>query len=122
MRITQDGESATAGLCLPNRRSSLRLALCALLACFISTFQLFAISAFLPAPFRRRERVRASMQPLAVSFSICTQRGVHAFKMRKIRIMEHVSLDGVISPPGDSDFAQGGWGLLNRDDMASRPD
>jgi dihydrofolate reductase len=23
--------------------------------------------------------------------------------------MEHVSLDGVISPPGDSDFAQGGW-------------
>ena len=29
--------------------------------------------------------------------------------MRKIRIMEHASLDGVISPPGDSDFAQGGW-------------
>jgi dihydrofolate reductase len=29
--------------------------------------------------------------------------------MRKIKIMEHVSLDGVISPPGDSDFAQGGW-------------
>ena len=29
--------------------------------------------------------------------------------MRKIRIMEHVSLDGVISPPGDSDFAHGGW-------------
>ena len=29
--------------------------------------------------------------------------------MRKIRIMEHVSLDGVISPPGDNDFAQGGW-------------
>src|SRR5271163_244800 len=29
--------------------------------------------------------------------------------MRKIRIFEHVSLDGVISPPGDSDFAQGGW-------------
>ncbi|HTB85677.1 MAG TPA: dihydrofolate reductase family protein [Candidatus Sulfotelmatobacter sp.] len=23
--------------------------------------------------------------------------------------MEHVSLDGVIAPPGDSDFAQGGW-------------
>ena len=23
--------------------------------------------------------------------------------------MEHVSLDGVISPPGDSDFAKGGW-------------
>ncbi len=30
-------------------------------------------------------------------------------KPRKIRIMEHISLDGVISPPGDSDFAQGGW-------------
>ena len=29
--------------------------------------------------------------------------------MRKIKIMEHVSLDGVISPPGDSDFAHGGW-------------
>jgi dihydrofolate reductase len=29
--------------------------------------------------------------------------------MRKVRIMAHVSLDGVISPPGDSDFAQGGW-------------
>ena len=29
--------------------------------------------------------------------------------MRRIRIFEHVSLDGVISPPGDSDFAQGGW-------------
>ncbi len=29
--------------------------------------------------------------------------------MRKIRIFEHVSLDGVISPPGDSDFANGGW-------------
>jgi dihydrofolate reductase len=28
---------------------------------------------------------------------------------RKIRIFEHISLDGVISPPGDSDFAQGGW-------------
>ena len=28
-------------------------------------------------------------------------------RMRKIRIMEHVSLDGVISPPGDSDFAKG---------------
>jgi dihydrofolate reductase len=23
--------------------------------------------------------------------------------------MEHVSLDGVIAPPGDSEFAQGGW-------------
>jgi dihydrofolate reductase len=30
-------------------------------------------------------------------------------KMRKIRIFEHTSLDGVIAPPGDSDFAKGGW-------------
>ena len=29
--------------------------------------------------------------------------------MRKIKIFEHTSLDRVISPPGDSDFAQGGW-------------
>jgi dihydrofolate reductase len=29
--------------------------------------------------------------------------------MRKIRIFEHTSLDGVIAPPGDSDFARGGW-------------
>ncbi len=32
--------------------------------------------------------------------------------MRKIRIMEHISLDGVISPSGrgeDSDYAHGGW-------------
>jgi dihydrofolate reductase len=29
--------------------------------------------------------------------------------MRTIRIMEHVSLDGVIQPAGDSDFANGGW-------------
>jgi dihydrofolate reductase len=29
--------------------------------------------------------------------------------MRKIRIFEHISLDGVIAPPGDSDFAHGGW-------------
>jgi len=32
--------------------------------------------------------------------------------MRKIRIMEHISLDGVISPTGrgeDSDYANGGW-------------
>jgi dihydrofolate reductase len=29
--------------------------------------------------------------------------------MRKIRIFEHTSLDGVIAPPGDSDFANGGW-------------
>jgi dihydrofolate reductase len=29
--------------------------------------------------------------------------------MRKIRIMEHISLDGVIQPDGDSDYANGGW-------------
>ena len=32
--------------------------------------------------------------------------------MRKIRIMAHISLDGVISPGGpneDSDYAHGGW-------------
>jgi dihydrofolate reductase len=29
--------------------------------------------------------------------------------MRKIRIFEHISLDGVIQPPGEDDFAQGGW-------------
>ena len=32
--------------------------------------------------------------------------------MRKIRIFEHISLDGVIAPGGrndDSDFANGGW-------------
>jgi dihydrofolate reductase len=29
--------------------------------------------------------------------------------MRKIRIMEHISLDGVIQPAGDGDFANGGW-------------
>src|SRR5882724_318512 len=32
--------------------------------------------------------------------------------MRKIRIMEHISLDGVIQPGGpgtDSDYANGGW-------------
>jgi len=30
-------------------------------------------------------------------------------KTRKLRIFEHISLDGVIAPPGESDFAQGGW-------------
>jgi dihydrofolate reductase len=29
--------------------------------------------------------------------------------MRKIRIFEHISLDGVIQPEGDDDFANGGW-------------
>ena len=29
--------------------------------------------------------------------------------MRTIRIIEHVSIDGVIAPPGDGDFANGGW-------------
>jgi dihydrofolate reductase len=29
--------------------------------------------------------------------------------MRKIRIFEHVSLDGVIEPDGEADYANGGW-------------
>lgn len=29
--------------------------------------------------------------------------------MRKIRIFEHISLDGVIQPEGDDEFANGGW-------------
>lgn len=29
--------------------------------------------------------------------------------MRTIRIMEHISLDGMISPAGDGDYANGGW-------------
>jgi dihydrofolate reductase len=29
--------------------------------------------------------------------------------VRKIRIFGHISLDGMIAPPGDSDFANGGW-------------
>ena len=29
--------------------------------------------------------------------------------MRKIRIFEHISLDGVIAPDGDGDYAHGGW-------------
>ena len=29
--------------------------------------------------------------------------------MRKIRIFEHISLDGVISPLGNDDYAHGGW-------------
>ncbi len=29
--------------------------------------------------------------------------------MKKIRIFEHISLDGVIAPPGDDDFAKGEW-------------
>ena len=41
--------------------------------------------------------------------------------MRKIRIMEHVSLDGVISPPGDSDFAQGGWSVPYRTPDGAAP-
>ena len=28
---------------------------------------------------------------------------------RKVRIFEHSSLDGVISPPGNDDYAHGGW-------------
>jgi dihydrofolate reductase len=29
--------------------------------------------------------------------------------MRKIRICEHISIDGVIQPDGDNEFANGGW-------------
>ena len=29
--------------------------------------------------------------------------------MRKIRIMEHISLDGVVQPEGGEDYANGGW-------------
>jgi dihydrofolate reductase len=29
--------------------------------------------------------------------------------MRKLRICEHISIDGVIQPDGDGDFANGGW-------------
>ena len=29
--------------------------------------------------------------------------------MRNIRVFAHISIDGVISPPGDSDYANGGW-------------
>ena len=29
--------------------------------------------------------------------------------MRKLRIFEHISLDGVIQPEGDDEFANGGW-------------
>jgi dihydrofolate reductase len=35
-------------------------------------------------------------------------------KMRKIRIFEHISMDGVIQPDGDSDFANGGWKMPYR--------
>jgi dihydrofolate reductase len=29
--------------------------------------------------------------------------------MRNLRIFEHISLDGFISPPGDDNYANGGW-------------
>src|SRR5262245_7297104 len=29
--------------------------------------------------------------------------------MRKLRIFEHISLDGFIAPPGDDAYANGGW-------------
>jgi dihydrofolate reductase len=34
--------------------------------------------------------------------------------MRKIRIFEHISLDGVIQPEGDDEFANGGWSAKYR--------
>ena len=41
--------------------------------------------------------------------------------MRKIRIIEHISLDGVIQAPGgpnedDSNFPYGGWAVPHSDD------
>ena len=44
--------------------------------------------------------------------------------MRKIRIFEHISLDGVISPGGpneDSDYAHGGWTAPYRTRPGQRP-
>lgn len=35
-------------------------------------------------------------------------------KMRKIRIFEHISLDGFVSPRGNDDYAHGGWTLPYR--------
>jgi dihydrofolate reductase len=39
--------------------------------------------------------------------------------MRKIRIIEHISLDGVIQSPGgrdeDGDYAHGGWAMSYSD-------
>ncbi len=29
--------------------------------------------------------------------------------MRKLRIFEHISVDGIIAPPGDDEYANGGW-------------
>lgn len=34
--------------------------------------------------------------------------------MRKIKICEHISIDGVIQPDGDGDFANGGWSARYR--------
>ena len=42
--------------------------------------------------------------------------------MRKIRIIEHISLDGVIQSPGgpeeDGDYAHGGWSVPHADPVA----
>lgn len=39
--------------------------------------------------------------------------------MRKIKIVEHISLDGVIQPAGDSAFANGGWSATYRTPMGA---
>ena len=36
--------------------------------------------------------------------------------MRKLRIFEHISLDGIISPRGDGHYANGGWTAPYRSD------
>ncbi|HWX77259.1 MAG TPA: hypothetical protein VNY32_07275 [Candidatus Acidoferrales bacterium] len=41
--------------------------------------------------------------------------------MRKIRIIEHISLDGVIQAPGgpnEDDYPYGGWAVPHHDDAA----
>ena len=44
--------------------------------------------------------------------------------MRKIRIMEHISLDGVIQAPGgrdeDGDYPYGGWTVPYRDPVSGK--
>jgi hypothetical protein len=44
--------------------------------------------------------------------------------MRKLKIIEHISLDGVIQAPGgpgeDGDYAYGGWTVPYRDPVGGR--
>jgi hypothetical protein len=34
--------------------------------------------------------------------------------MRKFRMMDHISLDGFIAPPGDDNYANDGWMAAHR--------